>query len=417
MKNKILNMTLISALTLVGFSACSGGSGESTEQRSTDVTVERGKVYGALVSDSSSPAQTAKSKLNSNVYTFPIEPVYPVMVTGGYIDVDNDGQITSEDIKLDMTMKSYNSKVTPVSTYLAQDSNETKREENLNKLVLLLQELDVNTTITADDLLELPSVGEAETVLVANSIFAKYQFSGDDLSVLNKTSITSQLESLKILLEQSDVKQSDLDFAKEVERVLMLNLYSNSKVEKVGQDDIEAYLSLFETDSSGGDDDSSGGDDDSSGGDDDSSGGDDDSGTLSDKYPFQDETSVNLNNIKQGTMIHSYNMSNDDNTMIYTLGTTGSATVQYIVNNSAYWQAINYGYSVSGNTIVFTKSQMTLDIGANPSPSSISVEASSNSVSAHTKLNVTIDGQSTVRYDVFNAFDDEGVAALIGKIN
>ena len=347
MKIKTLGMISLSLATILSFSACGGGGGSSSSSTSAskEVTVERGKVFGATVIDSSTPAQTAVGTLNSNVYKFAKAPTYPVIVSGGYIDVDNDGEITTADIKLDMTMKSYSDKVTPISTYLAEENNESARQERLEQLVIMLQELDGNTTVTEDDLLELPSKAKMEAVLVANSIFAKFQFSDDNFDVLNKTSITSQLESIKNLLLQSGIELTDANFYQKVEEVVMLNLQSNSKVDNVDQDTINGYMQFFQHANS--DDDSEDGSDDS-----DNSGDDSDDSGTSDDIVSKDCAFVELDSLESGNTITSIN---NDVELNIAFGSV-YATVQYAVDHVIVWQSLHFRYSVSGNTLTLTRS-------------------------------------------------------------
>ena len=339
MKNNIIKYTLIGVVSIFTLSACGGGGSSSDSASTSDkITVERGKVFGATVVDSSTPTQTAIGTLNSNVYKFAKTPTYPVIVSGGYIDVDNDGEITTADIKLDMVMKSYSDKVTPVSTYLAQEGNETARQERLEQLVVMLQELDANSTITADDLLELPSKAKMEAVLVTNSIFAKYEFSDDNLDVLNKTSIKSQLESIKNLLLQSGIELTDANFYQKVEEAVMLNLQSNSKVHNVDQNKINEYIQYFQDAQS---------DDDSN---------DDLNGDLngdSDNVVSKECAFVELDSLESGQSIFS---TKGNAEFIFTFG-SDDATVQYAVDHTVVWQSLYYGYSVSGNTLTLTRSQ------------------------------------------------------------
>lgn len=84
-QSKKLGMSLaLATLLSLGVSGCGGSSdGASAGVTGVDVTVERGKVYDANVTDSSTPAQVASQKNGKNVYTFANAPTYPVVVTGG----------------------------------------------------------------------------------------------------------------------------------------------------------------------------------------------------------------------------------------------------------------------------------------------------------------------------------------------
>lgn len=101
----------------------------------TDITVERGPIYGATVKDSSSPSQTASSKgNNSNIYTFTKEITYPIIVTGGFIDINNDKIINSADAKLTTTLSSYSDVVNPITTYLGNPKDKEQYKEKMDIL-------------------------------------------------------------------------------------------------------------------------------------------------------------------------------------------------------------------------------------------------------------------------------------------
>ncbi|QSZ42008.1 hypothetical protein GJV85_07765 [Sulfurimonas aquatica] len=164
-----MSLALVTVLSL-GVTGCTSDSNDSAP--GTDVVVERGKVFGANVTDSSSPAQVATQKSRQNVYTFTNEPVYPVLVNGGWIDVNDDGVMDLNDVKLDIEMRSYTTTVTPVTTFIA-DANETIRDSKLNDLVARLNANGVGEagSVTAEDLLKVPSKAPRDVFVVANAIY------------------------------------------------------------------------------------------------------------------------------------------------------------------------------------------------------------------------------------------------------
>ena len=148
MKKTIKSLLKLSAMSLTAsmlLVACGSTSSNPSSSTSTDVTVERGKVYDAVVSDAN--GQIATQKLDQNIYTFAQTPVYPITATGGWIDVDNDGNITTADVQLDLNLTSYSNVITPITTYIS-DHNETIREQRLAQL-----SNDMNCT--KDDLLDV----------------------------------------------------------------------------------------------------------------------------------------------------------------------------------------------------------------------------------------------------------------------
>jgi len=157
---KITASIILSTLLLGGCNSSSDtdDSTNTTDSITTDITVERGKVYQATVTDSSSPAKTASINTDKNIYTFKGTVTYPVHVIGGWIDVDNDGQITTDDYPLDINMSSNSLNVTPITTYLV-DNNQT------------LSKLSQDTGISQEELLKLPSESSNEAIVLQNSIY------------------------------------------------------------------------------------------------------------------------------------------------------------------------------------------------------------------------------------------------------
>jgi hypothetical protein len=154
----------IIATTLLSLTGCgSSDSATTLASTATDVTVERGKVFNATVTDSSTPPLVATQREGQNVYTFSRNPTYPINVTDGWIDVDNDGVMTSADYPLDINMTSYSDKVTPITTYLA-DTNESIREQRLAELVSEMN-------IPSDELLKLPSEASNDAIALTNSMY------------------------------------------------------------------------------------------------------------------------------------------------------------------------------------------------------------------------------------------------------
>jgi len=219
---KKIGMSLV--LTTVLSLATTGCSSSDTPASSgNDVTVERGKVYNANVVDASTPPQVAKEKANLNVYTFAKAPVFPVTVTGGWIDVNDNGVPDANDTKLDITMKSYGTTVTPVTTFIA-DANETVRQKNLDDLVAKVNaSTPDDANITAEELLQLPSKAKPATFVTANAIYQNIKINGtatlDGLGIdtlyafdLNATALEEKVvSSLKVIGNLKDLNASEID--------------------------------------------------------------------------------------------------------------------------------------------------------------------------------------------------------------
>lgn len=199
--------------TLLVVSACGGGGGGSATtpavSSATDVTVERGKVYDARVVDSSVPPQTAIQKSNLNVYTFAKKPTYPVMASGGWIDVNDDGVKDAKDVNLDITLRSYSNAITPVTSYLA-DTNETVRKSRLTGLKdrLNANGVGVSTEITEAELLKVPSeVQNFDFVVLVNAIYKDMKENGGNLDSSDENTLLTQFDTVRGLTISSDPKE------------------------------------------------------------------------------------------------------------------------------------------------------------------------------------------------------------------
>lgn len=239
MKTKqTIGMSLVLAtLISLGATGCSDSddsSGTTPASTATDVTVERGKVYDANVTDSSTPAQIATQKQGQNVYTFAKAPVYPVVVNGGWIDVNDDGLMDKNDTLLDIEMKSYGITVTPITTVIARESNATKREEMLQDLVNELNTAGVGsaTQVTVADLLKVPSAAPHDVMVVANATFKDMK--ENNTSDLALEDIMTQFSTINSALGEGATST-------DAEQVVMTSLESQSLVTKVSDKEIFEY--------------------------------------------------------------------------------------------------------------------------------------------------------------------------------
>lgn len=174
-------------------------TGGVVSSSATDVTVERGKVFGATVQDSSSPRQTATQKTGQNIYTFATTPTYPISATSGWIDVNNDGVQDVHDIPLDITLRSYLTVITPVTTYIA-DENITLRNQKLTALKERLNNVGVglDEIVTNEELLKVASqTNNLDVVLLMNAIYKEMKEQGGDLENSDEDSIFSQFNSIE----------------------------------------------------------------------------------------------------------------------------------------------------------------------------------------------------------------------------
>jgi|GEM_PF-1928619 len=203
----------------IGFLIGCGGGGSSLGQSGTVFTVERGAIVNATLRDAS--GQVAVNLANTNQYTFENKVIYPVVVSGGFIDIDGDGIKNNDDIDLNVELSTYSgNSITLISTILGND-----KDTNLNKL-------STTFSLDSDDLTLLPSE-KKEVALLSNLIYKKLLL---DNSV-NIDEITDQNNLNELLQEyqnfdfnaysnldsKSFLKQNEKETIKKIKEQRILN--------------------------------------------------------------------------------------------------------------------------------------------------------------------------------------------------
>ncbi|WP_321314231.1 hypothetical protein [Halarcobacter sp.] len=180
---------LLSSLTAFAIIGCGGGGGSggfisSNSEQSTLVTVERGSVLNGIVTDSL--GQKAIWNKGTNTYTFEKAITYPIKVTGGFVDIDNDGIKNNSDFDLDIELKSSNGKNITLLTTVVFDEDENIEKSNKEYFIneFLLDE---------DDILKLPS-SKKRLALLSNIIYKNLELN----STLNLDNIMTLISSGKL---------------------------------------------------------------------------------------------------------------------------------------------------------------------------------------------------------------------------
>ena len=245
MKTAIQNSLKLSVVSIAAALLLSGCENATTNSSSnpTDVTVERGKVYDAIVTDAN--GQVATQKSNKNVYTFKQPPVYPITATGGWIDVDNDGNMTKADVELDLNLTSYSNIITPITTYIA-DKDITIREKKLAQL-----SKDMNCT--KDDLLKVPSLAsDVDVLLAVNAIYKTMKdFNATDIhSTEHLNALKDNFKELTTVYHQSGSEYANGDTKQEKHKniatwlekdIVMAELHDSRKVRYLDEDRINKF--------------------------------------------------------------------------------------------------------------------------------------------------------------------------------
>lgn len=196
-KSSISIIATLSIFTLIG---CGGGGGSDSSQNGQNsdtatksVTVERGALYHAKVTDAN--GQEAKDN-GTNVYTFDNDIVYPVTAIAKsdgttFVDVDGDGQVSRGDVNLSITLKSCSSNVTPITTLVANATSNCDKGQLHDKYTSLASDLNVSL----NDLKALPShVSNKHAIIVQNAAFIELHKGNHNA---NHQALKQEVEAIK----------------------------------------------------------------------------------------------------------------------------------------------------------------------------------------------------------------------------
>ena len=119
---KLILLSTITALTLL-MSGC-GDSASTTATTTTEssvskvITVERGPLLGATVTDANGAVAI---ELGNGQYSFENTIAYPITSTDGYIDVNRNGQVDAGEVKNTLTLKSVEGNVVTLASTMASN--------------------------------------------------------------------------------------------------------------------------------------------------------------------------------------------------------------------------------------------------------------------------------------------------------
>ena len=214
---KTFTLTSLAAATLL-LVGCGGGASSTTGTTTTATTgttiqVVRGPILGAIVRDNNGTGVVAKSDGNGN-YTFAKPITYPIVVTGGVIDMDRDGKISVGDVKNDMNLTATSGKVVTIATTYASKP-ETKD---------LLDKIATTLGITTIDLETKTPLDSREIEAISNVLYKYAQ--DDNISANTLTDIENDIQ-----LENDKYTQEDASHDSEkTEQKLIKKLSDDGKV-------------------------------------------------------------------------------------------------------------------------------------------------------------------------------------------
>jgi len=155
---------ILFALTLLGCGTSgtcnnigtSESNGSNISSLNIPITVERGPIFMATVTDANGSHAMNDNFGFSNIYQFTKQPIYPITVHGGYIDINRNGKLDNNDSKLDINMSSYSNVISPLTTLVGNDTT---------LLNYLVKYYDINTTLITTT---VPSKISKNTIILSN---------------------------------------------------------------------------------------------------------------------------------------------------------------------------------------------------------------------------------------------------------
>lgn len=241
-KRKIVLTSLLSSILFVG---C-GGAGDVSSSISNIVQVERGAVLNATVTDANGNTAIPVSPY-SNSYKFDTSIAYPIVVSSGIIDVNANGQIDTEDIRLTTTLKSSTKKVSLIST-LIYNTDKNIENQNLEKLLDLTKTQLNLSSLDKEKLLDLPSSSK-ESMIITNALYQNFKQNStntqDYIEGLFDTNNTTRLDDVKANISslkttfESNINQDLKQKAALLETQVVNDLQTSSLIQKLTSTQVE----------------------------------------------------------------------------------------------------------------------------------------------------------------------------------
>jgi len=224
MKRFAYTLTAVSAVAAALLTGCGSGSSDDSSA-ATDITVERGPLLYATVTDASGQQATMQG---FGVYRFENTPAYPVTSQGGIIDVNRNNVIDEGDlIATGLKLQTMQGDAATIVTSLAQ-STEIKtmlqQDFNLSEAQMFSQTPSTNNTIAAVS-------DEVYKYCIENNISDPAQ-----LTLQTFQSLQDQIEA------RLRTYQSDNLSASERERALVQNELNQQGMTQSQADAMEAQM-------------------------------------------------------------------------------------------------------------------------------------------------------------------------------
>ena len=216
---KKFSLSILLSLLIVGCGSSGGGNDTSTSHTppaSTpveiyDFSVERGPVISALVVDANG---NSAYNISNGIYRFTTKPTYPIYVSDGYIDVNRDSIINTNDTKLPMALSITDENISSVTVVTTLISNSDIKNY-----------LMTTFNLSQNDLYLKPS--ESLKISAISDIVFKYMVNNNissisQISLVNLQTLQAEIENL-ILQNQASTKtiletvtQNEIDLVNEL---------------------------------------------------------------------------------------------------------------------------------------------------------------------------------------------------------
>ena len=242
MNKKILSSIAAAAVLATVFTGCGSSDSSST---ATDITVERGAVYGAIVYDSSATPLVAEQQGSSNVYRFATAPTYPIFAADGVMDLNGNGTATQP---VGLTMKSFRTVITPVTTYISRYNGADSLEDANENLANLAGDLNVDK----DELLKVASKASKEAVAAINSLYvgmvdaqAKGEAHLTNMNASIAADYSAMLTNANTSWGNSNTSMANANYSLALENIEYAKLVAAGKIESEADAAKKQMLSIY----------------------------------------------------------------------------------------------------------------------------------------------------------------------------
>lgn len=251
---KILTLSLFTSLFLT---ACGGGGSTDTSSltsESTEFTVERGPVLGALVLDTNGKRAY---NMGNGKYKFEGKPTYPIYASSGYIDVNRDGIIDTNDTKLTTPLSISQNSVKKITIITSIIINEDIKNEFINTYGLNEDDL----YLTPSESLEISAITDVLfKYLINNNIdslssvtLANIQSLQTDIEaqILNRKNSTGTLLEIAkdneiALIDELDIKLDNTELLEAQELITGRSENPSSNESELTQEQIDDLLFMYQ---------------------------------------------------------------------------------------------------------------------------------------------------------------------------